>query len=313
MGKQVSRIEKEFIFKKILERNSLVRILSKKKEIEGKIIKFNNDFLVIDCLENDISYLKARDEVSIFFIFENSQHTFTTKITEIKEKQLIISQPEIAYKNLMRQYERIRSTEDIHVSFNIKGKKIQLDFPKTDNYFPFVKPEYSEDFEPSSFQSLVSTFRRKMKRIVSVNKIIMLRNRMPSTYEEEILAKIGKIIWIPSTEEGFLIKSDYPELDLLLYKDLYNYERESGTPLSEIGKKIENTLQEKIEKGYYSQLYYPILYHEYLVGYIYVCNFWAKKNEINIGILNYIDEFSRVLCHSLERNHYFRIRRNIFL
>ena len=208
----------------------------------------------------------------------------------------------------MRQYERIRITEDIHVSFEIKGKKVQLDFPKTENYFPFIKSEYSEDFEQSSFQGLVNTFHRKMKRIVSVSKIIMLRNRTPSTFEEEILAKTGKTIWIPSMSEGFLIKSDYPELDLLLYKDVINYEKESGTPVSEIGQKIEHTLQEKIAKGYYSQLYYPILYHEYLVGYIYACNFWAKKSEINIGILKYIDEFSRILCHSLETHHYFKVK-----
>lgn len=309
MGVRVNRIEKEFILKKILEKGTLVRILSKKKEIQGKIARFSDDFLIIDCLENDISHLKIHNEVSIFFIFEKNQHTFTSKITEIKENQIIIAQPEKAYKSLQRQYERIKSTEDIQVSFHLKGKRIQFDFPKTEYYYPLTEPEFSKDFDPSSIQNLIKSFQRKMKKLVSVNKIIILRNKVPTTYEEKLLAKTGKIIWIPFIKDGFLLKNDYPEFSLLSYQELIDYEIEMGTPRSEIGPKLENILKEKLKKGFYSQLYCPVFYNEYLVGYIYVCNFYAKKNEISIDILKYVYEFSKVLCYSLKTHHYFKPKR----
>ncbi|MBN2533169.1 MAG: PilZ domain-containing protein [Spirochaetales bacterium] len=306
MGVRVNRIEKEFILKRILEKGTLVRILSEKKEIQGKIVRFNDDFLIIDYLQNDISHLKIHNEVSIFFVFENNQHTFTTKITEIKEDQLIIAQPEKAYKSLQRQYERTKSTEDIQVSFQLKGKRIQFDFPKTENYYPLTEPEFLNNFDPASIQDLIKIFQSKMKRIVSVSKIIILRNKVPATYEEKILAKTGKIIWIPFINDGFLHKNEYPGISFLTYQKLIDYEIESGTSRSEIGSKLEKILKEKLEKGIYSQLYCPIFYHEYLVGYIYVCNFQARKEEISIDILNYVYEFSKILCYSLKTHHYFK-------
>ncbi|MBN2441512.1 MAG: PilZ domain-containing protein [Spirochaetales bacterium] len=305
MGVKVNRIEKEFVLKKMVEKEIIIKILSKHKEIDGKIIRFCDEFLIIDCPEIKLSHLHEHCEISIFFMFENNQHTFSSKILEIKDTELTIAQPELTYKNLQRQYERIKSAEDIRIFLDIKGKRIQIDFPKTRDYFSLSEPTYTEDFNPSDIQNLIRSFRKKMEELVSVNKIIMLRNTNPSTYEEKLMAHTGKIIWIPYIDEGFLLKNPFPEVSLLTYQEIADYELGMGTLRGEIGNKFKILLKEKKDKGFYSQLYCPLLYTHYLVGYIYLCNTSEKKIGITIHTLKYVNEFSKVLCYSLKTNHYF--------
>jgi len=172
------------------------------------------------------------------------------------------------------------------------------------------EPEPREDFDPSSIQRLIVAFRNKMNNTVSENKIIMLRNRVATTYEEKVMVRTGKIIWIPSIEGGLIASSIFPENILLTHSDLVLYEEENGTPANEIEEKIKQLLQDKFKKGYYSQLYCPAFFNEYMIGYIYLMNTIAQLKKIDVQLLKYVYQFSKFLSHSLVINNYFQAQKS---
>jgi hypothetical protein len=208
-------------------------------------------------------------------------------------------------KSLKRKYERVRDSNDVSVFFTIKGKKIELNFPKTEQFVRPENPEPREDFDPASIRRLIVAFRGRMNKVVAENKIIMLRNRVPSTYEEKIMLKTGKIIWIPSMEDGFPAKSIFPEPIVLTRSDLALYEESLGTDRDLIDDRIKQILEEKLKRGYFSQLYCPAFYNEYMVGYIYLMNSIEQLKKIDVQLLKYVYQFSKFLSHSLILNGYF--------
>jgi hypothetical protein len=305
MSVKLNRIEKEFVFRKLIERKSTLKILFDKKETPCEIIAYSDETLDVTCANADRERFRPDIKIDIFFEFENNYHTFNTAIIKKTDALLVLQQPETVMKSLKRSYERVKDSKDVSISFTIKGKKIELNFPQTENFVRSENPEPRDDFDPASIRRLLIAFRNKMNTTVSENKIIMLRNRVPSTYEEKVMLHTGKIIWIPSMEDGFLAKNIFPEPILLTYGNLALYEEETGTPRDTIENKIKQILQEKLKKGYYSQLYCPAFYNEYMIGYIYLMNTIVALKKIDVQLLKYTYQFSKFLSHSLILNNYF--------
>ncbi len=305
MSVKLNRIEKEFVFKKLIEKKSPLSILFEKKEIEAFMTSYLDETVEVACDRLSIAVFRPYERVEIFFDFENTHHAFVTSIARVLDASLVLKQPETVMKSLKRTYERSKDSKDISIFFTIKGRKIELNFPQTDNYVRPSVPEPRSDFDSESIRKLIMAFRAKLNKEVSENKIIMLRNRIPSTYEEKLMLKTGKIIWIPSMEDGLVSANIFPEPILLTQRDLEVYEEENGTAPGEVKARIKKFLGDKYEKGFYSQLYCPAFYNEYMIGYVYLMNSIVLLKKIDIQLLKYVYQFSKVLSHSLVLNRYF--------
>jgi hypothetical protein len=106
-------------------------------------------------------------------------------------------------------------------------------------------------------------------------------------------------------EDGLVTSNIFPEPVLLTRKDHAVYEEEIGTAPGDVEGRIRQFIQEKFEKGYYSQLYCPAFYNEYMIGYVYLMNSIAELRKIDVGIVKYVYQFSKVLSYSLIQNSYF--------
>jgi hypothetical protein len=197
--------------------------------------------------------------------------------------------------------------EKAEVFFTIKGQKIELNFPRSNRYIE-LSPEAistSVDFDYSSIKNLYKNFRDKTKDAVSEARIVMLRDRALDRYEEKVMASTGKTLWIPSTEEDFPASDPYPEPRLITRRDLVKYEESLDRPPHVITSKIGNILYEKQKRQIHSELFCPVLYDLYLVGYIYMCNREERKEKISKDLLEYVHDFARVLGYSLHLTGYF--------
>jgi hypothetical protein len=210
------------------------------------------------------------------------------------------------YKNLQRKYERVKLPEEIEVSFSLRGKKIELNFPKTERFRLVEVPEVSETFDPNLITSLVKGFRDKLGKTVSLNRITMLRDRMPRAWEEKVIVRLGKCLWIPASTDDFPAEDPFPDERIITKADLIHLEEEAGVPPHVILSKLGNILYEKSKKEVYSELFCPVLYNEYVVGYIHMANVGEKRDRISRDLVDQAYQFAKVLCWSLVRNGYFR-------
>jgi len=134
---------------------------------------------------------------------------------------------------------------------------------------------------------------------------VMLRDKVPQKYEEKVVAALGKMLWIPLTEEDWPAKDPFPDQRVILRRDLVKYEESLDRPAYVITSKLGNILYEKQKKGVHSELWCPILYESYIIGYVYLANLEERRERISKELADWVWEFAKVLSYSLQLSGYF--------
>ncbi|MBN2534085.1 MAG: PilZ domain-containing protein [Spirochaetales bacterium] len=311
MGIPVNRIEREFILKSLKEGRVSLSVLGNKWELQSRLIQYNNMELQCEILHGDTKLCREKDDVEVFFSLQNNHFTFNTQIRSRTGNLLFLLQPEELYKDANRGYRRVKVYEETNISILLKQQQLKLNFPRTSVKYPGAIPVLSDDFDQSSISRLLQSFKEKMIQSVSEHRIQIMRDRLPENYEEQLMVETGKIIWIPSTEKDIPAIAPFPR-DLVLTKDDFiKYEEAQNIPDYNREKRIKNFIFQKKIKGIHSEVYCPVFYLNYFVGYIYVCNKDDLKREISRELIEYIDQFSRVLSHSLKENGYFKTKTDV--
>jgi hypothetical protein len=257
--------------------------------------------------EGTLEGFSPGDDVRVFFYLRNNYHTFISRVKEADAKQLVVEHPPGVYKNLQRKYERVRPRGDIDVSFSIHGTKVELNFPKSDRYSPVEPPPENTTFDPKRIQEVVKAFRTRMESLTSDNRIVMLRDRMPRAWEERTIVRLGKCLWIPSTGEDFPVRDPFPDERVITRPELVKLEEEAGAPPYLVTSRLGNILYEKTKEDIVSDLWVPMLYNEYVVGYIHAWNTSARRERISRDTFEFVHESARLLCYSLVTNGYFKV------
>jgi c-di-GMP-binding flagellar brake protein YcgR len=307
MGTEVGRIEKEFVFKSLVDDKVPCDVHASRKEFSCRFSGVSEDRLEMSPVEGKLDGLTIGEEVRVFFYLKNNYHTFASRVLETSPDHVVVQQPPGVYKNLQRKYERVKQEGSIDVSFSLHGTKVELNFPKSDRFSPVEPPEEDVTFDPRRIQEVVKTFRIKMETLTSDNKIVMLRDRMPRSWEEKIIVRLGKSLWIPSTAEDFPVRDPFPDERVITKSELIALEEEAGSAPYLVTSKLGNLLYEKTKKDIVSELWCPVLYNEYVVGYVHVWNTAARRERISRDLIEFVQQFAKVLCYSLVTNGYFKV------
>ncbi|MCL2792394.1 MAG: PilZ domain-containing protein [Spirochaetaceae bacterium] len=300
MGIETNRIETEFILKSISDKAILVTIQMKKKNVSGKVISYKLEkSITIQLSQEDKKLLNADDKVNIYFSYFNHVMNFSVTITEITDKHIVLSYPQKIYKNLSRKYVRVAPPENSKIVFSMKGEKFQLDFPKTEEFNAVDYPEFNaEGFSINNISQLVNDFKKKILEAVSNVNIITYRKQKPEAIEEILLALSGKVLYIPSVNKELSLFFEIENIPILTRDTIDSY-------VPDAQKLLKESNSEKYLKGIHSELYCPILYLEYVVGYIHLQNKGLKQTKIKNDIIEYTHQFSKILAFSLKVSGYF--------
>ncbi len=304
MGTEMGRIEQEFILNNIIEKKLPVRLHLRKNEMEGIFLSMDNDKLLFSSSNSLINEIETGEVVSFFFAFFSHTMTFKTKVLA-DGNPIKLKVPEHIYKNLKRKFVRVPSGSDIELSFTLENARIVLDFPKTQEYEALDSEIFSEDFNLTDLKELFAQFKSKSSRFASESEIIMLRAREPGTIEERLIADTGKSLFIPETAAPFpnreRVDSEYVITEEMFLDKHGNEKVLHGKNLRE----MELLLKEKHRNGIYAELFTPVIYHEYAIGYLHLFNDAKRKRPFTSQILNFAREFSRILAFALEKQGYF--------
>ena len=214
--------------------------------------------------------------------------------------------PENLIKNLERKYERVVPPANVAIHFISKGQKIMLDFPRSEEYNPAQKPAAIDEIENTSLQGLISDFRKKVGEIVSSETIKMFRGKMPENFEERSISRFGKMLYIPQTESYKFELDRVGDIEVIDQSKIKAQLHDEGTLKKNLDLKIESIIAEKRSEDIFSELFCPILYREYVPGYIRLTNNYEKRRAISEALVEYVDQFSKILAYSLKIHGYFK-------
>jgi len=306
MGVKVGRIVREFLFRGLAEQQLEMKLHAHRRELAGRTLEVKADCIEVEITSGDPRSFAAGDRVRVYFLYQNNWHTFTSNVVERGEARVALESPEGIYKNPQRKYERVAIAEEAEVYFTLKGQRVELNFPRTSRPLPADTPlSVRENFDFGSLDKLHASFRERMEKAVSTSRIVMLRDKVPQKYEEKVIAALGKMLWIPLTEEDWPAKDPFADERVILRRDLVKYEEALERPAYVITSKLGNILYEKQKKGLHSELWCPILYESYIIGYAYLANQGERKERISKELVDWVWEFSKVLSYSLQLNGYF--------
>jgi c-di-GMP-binding flagellar brake protein YcgR len=304
MATPVGRIEKEFLFKIMFEEKLPIMYIKDRTEYivnldrpVGNEILFQSNGL--------INKLKLKDNLDLLFDYRGQVINFSVEVRSLKDDLITCSVPDMLYKNLDRNYLRVDIPSDIKIVFTFNGDRYNLSFPKITEYESIDSADIFRTMDSHNLSNLIKQMTSWLSGYADGYKIINFKDKKPESIEERVVSEMGKCLFLPSTL-GFFPKTDpYPKKRLVTEDLFKRYLESTGISMNLLDDTCARFIRNKFDEGIYSDAWVPILFHEYVIGYIHI---WIEKEgklPFDFTILDNMYQFSKVLAFSLKENGYF--------
>ena len=304
MATPVGRIEKEFLFKAIYEEKISIKYIRDRTEYSLTLERPAGDELVFRS-DRSLGKLKPRAKLPLLFDYRGMIIDFTAEVLSQKDELVYSKAPETLYKNLDRNYLRVDTPSDIKVLFTFRGDRYNLSFPKVPEYESILAEDLMRNMDPKNLSGLIKQIAGMLNNFADGFKIINFKDKKPEAMEERVVSETGKTLFIPSTV-GYLPKTDpYPKKRIITEEIFKRYLETTGVGLGFLDDHISRFLKAKFDAGVYSDAWIPILFHEYVIGYIHIWIDKQGKLPFDFGVLDNVYQYAKVLAFSLKENGYF--------
>jgi hypothetical protein len=304
MATPAGRIEKEFLLKVLYDEDLPIMY---NKDGTDHILTLEQpakEALVLRP-EKPIGKLKPHTKLGLLFDYRGQVIHFTAEITAVKDELIICKVPQALYKNLDRNYLRVDAPSDLKILFSFRGDRYNLSFPKIMEYENTGSDNFFQSLDRQNLSGLMKQMTPSLKKYSDGYRIVNFKDKKPETLEERILSETGKTLFLPSTV-GSLPKTDpYPKKRIVTEDIFKRYMESTGVDSAFIDESYARFLRNKYNEGIFSDAWIPILFQEYVIGYIHI---WINKEgrpPIDFSALDNIYQFAKVLAFSLEENGYF--------
>jgi hypothetical protein len=304
MATPIKRIEKEFFLKVLYDEQLPVVYLRNRTEYVLRVEQPVKDKILL-VSDRPIPDLKSREKISLIFEYQEKVITFTVEIGSLRDNHITALVPEFMYKNLGRSHSRVVTPPDLRVQFTFRGDRYSLSFPKITDFDSGEITEFMDKLNSPDLNGLIAQIGSWIKTFANGFKLVMFKDTQPTTAEEKILAETGKIIFLPSTLGSLSASDPYPKKRLVTDDILKRYLESSGVGEQYLDEAAARFIRSKFDGGVFSDAWVPILFQEYVIGYIHV---WISREglpPLNYEILDTLCQFARVLAFSLKINGYF--------
>jgi hypothetical protein len=305
MATSLKKIEKEFILTVTRDEGTKLLLIAGNGEWPVTITEISRERLVL-AHSMPLRLLKRWESYEFRFVYREQGMAFRTRVSEVKEASLTVELPEFVYKNLGRRYSRRAPPQDFQASFGFRGDRYELSFPKSGSFDPVAKPEASADFDPADIKTLVQEFNAKAAEHASEHGIVMFKDRKPESAEERIIVRTGHILYLPSSAGGLPLVDPYVQPRIVTRERFGEWLSEQGVSDEEVEEETLLFERGKKNSGVLSELMIPILFQEYVIGYVQLVNRSTDLPPFDLGLLETFLQFAKVLAYSLKINGYFK-------
>jgi len=302
MVQEASPIEKEFLIKTVVMNEHRVRFHGITTTATGIITVMDRNRLSVRILDtfND-EVFSPFEHLTGYFDCHGRTYAFQTTVRESAQNVLSLDPPEKLLKSLQRNYVRIRFPRTISANFSLANEEIRLDYPICPEYLSFDDESQFSETGVTSILGFINSFKEQAQLRSTANTIVMFRTKKPSCYEEELISRTGKVLYIPSTSSGLPKIDPYPE-GRIITEGLE--EKFESPDYFVTGSRFDSLLAEKKRKGIVSEIWCPILYYQYVIGYVYLAN--RDNASFDLAMIEFAWDFSRVLAYQLKKTGYFQ-------
>ena len=304
MATPIKRIEKEFLIKSLYDEQIPVIFVKGQTQYILKVDKPTKGQMFFKP-DLPVEGLKVRKKMDLMFDYRGQVIIFSVEITSIKDEYIITDEPEFLYKNLERSFTRVSSPPDLDVQLTFLGDRYSLTYPKLTEFEASNLGTMTKAFDLKNFGDLVEQLALWIKQCSSAYKLVIFKDVKPSSTEERLLAETGKAFYLPLTEGALPVEDPYPK-KCLITEDLFKrYLESTGVDLHYVDDAYRRFIKQKFDSGISSDLWVPILFQEYVIGYIHMWNTRETQRPLGTDIVDQLYQFAKILANALKINGYF--------
>ncbi len=305
MATSLKRIEKEFILSSARDDRVKFLCIAGTGEWPVTIRELGPDKVVF-AHAMPLRLLRKGATYEFRFVYREQPMAFRSRALEVKDSTLAVEFPSSVYKNLGRRYSRRAPPSELSVSFSFRGDRYDLAFPTSREFEPVSEPEPSSSFDPKDIKALIAEFNERGAEYASERAVRMFKERRPESIEEKAIVRTGKIYYLPTAVGGLPTVDPYVRPRLVTRAMLGDFMREQGIHEDLVEEELLRFERNKRNSGVLSELMIPLLFQEYVIGYVYLVNKTAGKPPFDLAVLETFLQFTKVLAYSLKINGYFR-------
>jgi hypothetical protein len=305
MATNLRRIEKEFILGSARDDRIPLLIIAGSGEWPCLITDIAREGLSFTH-SMPLNLLKRGQEYEFRFVYREQPMAFRARISELMEASFVCEMPESVYKNLVRHYSRRVLPSDLTLSLALKGERYELSFPIMREFEPVDAPEPNSAFDPQDIRSLVGQFNERAAKYAAEHSLRMFKDKGPDSREERLIVRTGKIYYLPNAAAGLPSVDPYVPSRIVTRDIFADFLRGENIRENLIGDEVLRFERDKKSSGILSELMIPLLFQEYVIGYVYLANAQQGKSPIDLSALETFHQFAKVFAYSLKINGYFR-------
>ncbi|MDR2782859.1 MAG: PilZ domain-containing protein [Treponema sp.] len=314
MSTQIKRIEKEYFLSRLAAEQIPVIYIFNRQDYILKVDKISTKEIEF-VAEKPIDGLVENKRINLMFDYKGLSISFSTEVKDITEHVITTTIPEALYKNLARSSQRIAVPSDLQIKLMSLEDRYSLPFPKSSVFEPPDRAAVLPGIDPQNFNAIVAKMMQDVKLYADGCKVVYYNATVqPDKTEERVVAENGKILFIPSSGEPF--PEEFISEKKFITKTIFKRYFESiGVSALFLDQTLEQFLKAKEDEGILSALWIPLVFQEYVVGYIFV---WKSNRitdeKVNKRLLS--EEFAekiygygKCIVLSLEKRGYFEAGR----
>ncbi|MCL2192581.1 MAG: PilZ domain-containing protein [Treponema sp.] len=299
MSKLVKRIEKEFFLKVLYDEQLPVTYYKDRVEYTLFLKGTPKDTMTFKT-SRAIDGLTVSSKISLMFSYHGDSMLFDVDVMDMRDGEVVCRVPESIRKNLDRSHMRVNLPPEVNISVSFQGDRFNLPFPKLRQYYP-VKGTLST----------LASLREQVEKLVKDNDygyklVVFNKQEEISSPEERLIAHMGKTLFLPEVKSGFPKEDPYNQ-SRIVTEDVFNrYLLENmgieGRTADAVSARF---FQEKTARGVVSDVWVPILFQEYTVGYIRVWIREAGKLPLDFMVIDTLHKYAEVMAQVLKQKGYF--------
>ena len=304
MATPIKRIEKDFLLKCLHDEQIPIMYISGRTEYILHLVRPAKSDIVFRS-DRPVAGLKPRRKMDLMFDYKSQVIIFSIEVDTVKDDTITAQAPEFLFKNLDRSYSRISMPDDLKVQFTFRGDRFSLHYPKVQEYKSGDIGEWLNKVDPKDLQGLIDQMASYIRSFASGYKMVIFKEVKPTTTEERVVAETGKSLYLPSTLANFPQSDPYPKKRLITEEIFRRYMESTGVNLLYLDSAVSRFVKQKFDAGFFSDAWVPILFQEYVIGYIHIWINQEGKLPFDYNIIETLYQFAKVLAYSLKINGYF--------
>jgi hypothetical protein len=300
MATPIKRIEKEYMLRMIFDNKLPIMYLCDRTEYVLHLEKQPKNEMAFT-VDRPIAGLKIRQKLELMFEYRGQIITFTVEVMDINGVRITTLIPDAFYKNLDRSYSRVTGPADLRIQLALHGDRYSLHYPKVEDYDKGeIIDEKIKSLDSKDLQGVIVQIAGFLRGFATGHKIVVFKEVQPTTLEERVVAQTGKTFFLPSST-GKLPQSDpYVNKRLITEEMFAHFLETTGIMPFLTDEETAKFIQQKHEAKFYSDAWVPILFQEYVIGYIHIWIDVDGKPPLEYSVIEKLYQYAAVLARAFK-------------